>query len=111
MFHVREHLSEMPKHMELEKLYNMLREEDDKKYSLAEEGGPDVGNMDFDPMMSLNVKAKSLLNELLISADEDIMNKIGELVKKICQNVRLYQIKFYCLLCRDILLPLDIARH
>ena len=88
MFHVREHLSGMPKHMELEKLYNMLREEDEKKYSLAEEGGPDVSNMDFDPMMSLNVKAKSLFKELFESADEDIMNKINELVKKICQKVR-----------------------
>ena len=88
MFHVREHLSGMPKHMELEKLYNMLREEDEKKYSLAEEGGPDVGDMDFDPMMSLNVKAKSLFKELFESADEDIMNKINELVKKICQKVR-----------------------
>ena len=78
----------MPKHMELEKLYNMLREEDEKKYSLAEEGGPDVGDMDFDPMMSLNVKAKSLFKELFESADEDIMNKINELVKKICQKVR-----------------------
>ena len=88
MFHVREHLSGMPKHMELEKLYNMLREEDEKKYSLAEEGGPDVSDMDFDPMMSLNIKAKSLFNELFESADEDIMNKINELVKDICQKVR-----------------------
>ena len=87
MFHVREHLSGMPEHMELEKLYNMLREEDEKKYSLAEEGGPDVGDMDFDPMMSLNIKAKSLFKELFESADEDIMNKINELVKKICQKV------------------------
>ena len=81
----------MPEHMDLEKLYNMLREEDDKKYSLAEEGGPDVSNMDFDPMISLSVKAKSLFNELLISADEDIMNKINELVKEICQKVRVYR--------------------
>ena len=90
MFHVREQLNGMPKHMELEKLYSMLREEDAKKYSLAEEGGPDVGNMDFDPMMTLHAKAKSLFNELLISADEDIMNKINELVKEICQKVSVY---------------------
>ena len=80
----------MPKDMELEKLYSMLHEEDAKKYSLAEEGGPDVGNMDFDPTITLHAKAKSLFNELLISADEDIMNKINELVKKICQKVRVY---------------------
>ena len=80
----------MPEHMDLEKLYNMLREEDERKYLLAEEGGPEVSDMDFDPMMTLNVKAKSLFNELLISADEDIMNKINELVKKICQKVRIH---------------------
>ena len=81
MFYVRQQLSEMPKHMDLEKLYNMLRKEHEKKYLLAEEGGPEVKDMDF---------AKSLFNELLISADEDIMNKINELVKKICQKVRIY---------------------
>ncbi len=92
MFHVRQHLSGIPEHMELEKLYNMLREEDANKYSLAEEGGPDVSDMDFDPMMSLNVKAKSLFNQLFESADEDIMNKINELVKDICQKVRVFLI-------------------
>ena len=78
----------MPKHMELEKLYKMLLEEDAKKYSLAEEGGPDVGNMDFDPTMTLNIRAKNVLSALLVNADEDIMNKINDVVRKICQNVR-----------------------
>ena len=87
MFHVREQISEMPQHMELEMLYKMLHEEDEKKYALAEDGGLGVGDMDFDPMMPLKIKAKNVLSELLISADEDIMNKINELIGKICQNV------------------------
>lgn len=87
MFHVREHLAEMPTHMELDKLYHMLLEEDMKKYELREEGGPDISEMHNDPLISLDAKAKSLLSNLLASADEDIMNKIDKLVSKICQNV------------------------
>ena len=80
----------MPQHMELEKLYKMLHEEDEKKYALAEEGGLDVGDMNFNPIMTLNIKAKNFLSELLIIADKDFMDKINELVREICQNVRAY---------------------
>ena len=59
-----------------------------KKYDLKTEGGPDVNEMNSDPLMSLDFKAKKLLSELLASADEDIMQKVDDLVSKICQSVR-----------------------
>ena len=78
----------MPTHMKLDKLYSQLREEDMKKYELKTEGGPDVAEMYTDPLMTLDIKAKKLLSELLASADEDIMQKVDDLVSKICQSVR-----------------------
>ena len=87
MFHVREHLTELPEHMKLKELYSWLREEDLKRYLLVEDGGPKVSEMDIDPLMSFDVKARCLLSELHSNADEDIMKKINDLIKKICQNV------------------------
>lgn len=87
MFHVREHLTELPEHMKLKELYSWLREEDLKRYLLVEDGGPKVNEMDIDPLMSFDVKARCLLSELHSNADEDIMKKIIDLVKKICQKV------------------------
>ena len=78
---------ELPEYMKLNELYSWLREEDLKQYLLVEEGGPKVSEMDVDPLMSFDVKAKNLLRELHSNADEDIMKKINDLVKKICQNV------------------------
>lgn len=88
MFHVREHLTDLPEYMKLNELYRWLREEDLKRYLLVEDGGPEVSDMDVDPLMSFDVKAKRLLTELHSNADEDIMKKIDDLVKKVCQNVR-----------------------
>ena len=75
--------------MELEKLYDRLYEEDLKKYSLVEEGGPEVSEMNDDPTMSFDIKAKNKINSFIDNTDEDIMNKIIDLVQKICQRVRL----------------------
>ena len=72
--------------MKLNELYSWLREEDLKRYLLVEEGGPEVSEMDVDPLMSFDVKARNLLRELHSNADEDIM-KINDFVKKICYNV------------------------
>ena len=91
MFHVREHLAELPEHLELEKLYEQLHEEDLKKYLLVEDGGPEVNEMYSDPLRKFNVKAKHLIKEFLTHADEDIMKQIDDLVRNICQNVRLCQ--------------------
>ena len=77
---------ELPEYMKLNELYSWLQEEDLKQYLLVE-GGPKVSEMDVDPLMSFDVKAKNLLRELHSNADEDIMKKINDLVKKICQNV------------------------
>ena len=89
MFHVREHLAELPQHLELEKLYEQLHEEDLKKYLLVEDGGPEVDEMYSDPLRRFNVKAKHVIKEFLTHADEDIMKQIDDLVRNICQNVRL----------------------
>ena len=86
-FHVRGQLADMHKHMELDKLYEQLREEDVKKYDLLEEGGLAVDEMHFDPVTGLHIKAKRLLNQLLDSADEDVMKKIEDLIERICQQV------------------------
>ena len=98
MFHVRERLTELPEHMELDKLYSWLKEEDDAKYLLREEGGLDVSDMNFDPFMSLHVKAKNLIREFLITADEDIEKKINDLVRQICHNVSILYLVELCLL-------------
>lgn len=98
MFHVREHLTELPEHMKLKELYSWLREEDLKRYLLVEDGGPKVSEMDTDPLMSFDVKARNLLTELHSNADEDIMKKISDVVKKVCQNVSkifIYSINSY----------------
>ena len=71
----------------MKELYSWLREEDLKRYLLVEDGGPKVSEMDVDPMMSFDVKARHLLSELHSNADEDIMKKIDDLVKKVCHNV------------------------
>lgn len=80
-------MAEMEKHMELDKLYEQLREEYMRQYELAEEGGPVVSEMHSDPVTGLHIKAKNLLNKLLISADEDVMKKIEDLIGKICKKV------------------------
>ena len=87
MFHVRDHLIRLSEHMELEKLYEWLRREDLNKYLLVEEGGPDVDEMYSDPLRMFNVKAKHLIKEFLIHADEDMMKMIDDLLRKICQKV------------------------
>ena len=88
MFHVRENLTKLPEHMELDKLYNTLHEEDMKKYSLVEEGGPQVSDMYDDPTMSFDIEVKNKINSFLNNTDEDIMNKIIDLVETICRKVR-----------------------
>ena len=80
-------MTDLPEYMKLNELYSWLREEDLKRYLLVEDGGPEVSDMDIDPLMSFDLKAKRLLTELYSNADEDIMKKIDDLVKKVCQNV------------------------
>lgn len=87
MFHVRDQLTELPEHMELEKLYEWLRREDLKKYLLVEEGGPEADEMYSDPLRRFNVKAKHLIKEFLTHADEHIIKMIDDLVRRICQKV------------------------
>ena len=87
MFHVREHLSELPEHMELDRLYDWLRQEDQRQYLLVEEGGLDVEEMYSDPLRRFNVKVKRMIKEFLTHADDDIMKTIDDLVRRICHSV------------------------
>ena len=87
MFHVREHLSKLPDHMELEGLYDWLQKEDQRQYLLVEDGGLEADEMFGDPLRGFNIKAKHMIKEFLRHADDDIMKTIDDLVVKICQSV------------------------
>ena len=80
-------MAQMQEHMDLDKLYEQLREEYMRQYELAEEGGPEVSEMHSDPVTGLHIKAKNLIDNLLISADEDVVKKIEEVIGKICEKV------------------------
>lgn len=80
MYHVREFLSELPVHMELDNFYTRLQREDQMRVSL-ENGGSE---------MSLTVRAKSLIGNFVTTADEDILKKVDNVARKICQKVSPY---------------------
>lgn len=85
MYHVREFLSELPVHMELDNFYTRLQREDQMRVSL-ENGGSELVN----PEVSLTVRAKSLIGNFVTTADEDILKKVDNVARKICQKVSPY---------------------
>ena len=82
MYHVREFLSELPVHMELDNFYARLEKEDKMRDSLASAGSEVVK-----PGMSLTVRAKSLIGNFVTNADEEILRKVDDVARKICNKV------------------------
>ena len=79
MYHVREFLSELPVHMELNNFYARLEAEDKMRDSL-DSSSAKAG-------MSLTVRAKSLIGNFVTNADEDILRKVHDVARKICNKV------------------------
>lgn len=75
MYHIREFLAELPVHMELNNFYAQLETEEKMK---------DVG---ANAGMSLTVRAKSLIGNFVTNADEDILKKVDDVSRKICNQV------------------------
>ena len=80
MYHVREFLAELPVHMELNNFYARLEVEDKMRESLE--------NSTAKAGMSLTVRAKSLVGNFVTNADEDILRKVHDVARKICNKVR-----------------------
>ena len=82
MYHVREFLSELPVHMDLNNFFARLQKEDEMRASSANYG-TEVAN----PGMSLTVRAKSLIGNFVANADEEILRKVDNVARKICNKV------------------------
>ena len=82
MYHVREFLSELPVHMELDSFYARLEKEDKMRESLTN-GSFEVAN----PGVSLTVRAKILIGNFVANADEVILKKVNDVARKICNKV------------------------
>ena len=82
MYHIREFLSELPVHMELENFYARLEKEDKMRDSLASASSEVIK-----PGMSLTVRAKSLIGNFVTNADEEILRKVDNVARKICNKI------------------------
>ena len=82
MYHVREFLSELPVHMELDSFYTRLEKEEKMRESNSN-GGSEVANSG----MSLTVRAKILIGNFVANADEVILRKVNDVARKICNKV------------------------
>ena len=86
MYHVRKALINMPKSMELEKYYEWLEKEEgigervSKQWHCVEGGS--VGSPAVDQL-----QARQLVDNLMVSNDEDISNKISYFLDLIAQKV------------------------
>ena len=68
--------------MELDNFYARLEKEDKMRDSLASAGSEVVK-----PGMSLTVRAKSLIGNFVTNADEEILRKVDDVARKICNKV------------------------
>lgn len=82
MYHVREFLAELPVHMDLNNFYERL-EREDKMMDSTESGGSNPGT-------SLAIRAKRLIGNFVTNADKEILKKIDDVARKICNKVSMY---------------------
>lgn len=82
MYHIREFLSELPVHMELDSFYARLEKEEKMRESNSN-GGSEVANSG----MNLTVRAKILIGNFVATADEVILKKVNDVSRKICSKV------------------------
>lgn len=82
MYHIREFLSELPVHMELDSFYARLEKEE-----RVRESNSNGSSAVTTSRMSLNVRAKILIGNFVATADEVILRKVNDVARKICNKV------------------------
>lgn len=104
MYHVREFLAELPVHMDLSNFYARLEREDKLRETLESASSG----------TSLTTRARSLIGNFVTNADEEILRKIDDVARKICNKVnychQLFSIHNSITLCTTCIL-IAISRY
>ena len=92
---VRKALADLPDTMELQKYYQWLREtelkeREQERKKIKARGMGEGGSSEQRVGDPLGRQAERLFDNLLTSADEDIANKIRQIVEQISAKVRLF---------------------